>query len=270
MSIQLDSAYRNARLLIEEAIEPFADGRLRDLDLAIGLGTLFRMHGTCATLVRGVAEPLFIAQMQSASAYAFALALTTDDEHKTTSAAGCLWDAMAGQYWEAARQIAAASRRTHNPNREHEDDFCYVFFLMHRYLRGAGAPAPSPADQVELDTLARWEAVLDGELDPRLDLCHALRDHELDRFEDAIISMAEARHADLQRRFDKGKLTSEGFVWVEPIWPEGLALLRLAAAEGLVVDDVQVPRVPPLLRTDNPYRYDPAAWQFLDFSPQTR
>lgn len=269
MSIQLDSAYENARLLIDKAIEPFADGRLFDLDLAIGLGTLFRMHGTCATLIRGVADPLFSAQMQSASVYAFALARTSDEQHKATSAAGCLWDAMAGQYWEAARQIAGASRRSHNPNREHEDDFCYVFFLMHRYLRGADAPAPSPTDQMELDTLARWETVLNGELDPRLDLCHALRDRELDRFEQAIISMAEARHADLQRRFDKGKLTSEDFVWVEPIWPEGLALLRLAAAEGLAVEHVQVPRVPPLLRTNNPYRFDPNAWRSLDFSPQT-
>lgn len=270
MSIVLDSAYENARILIAEAIPPLADGRLVELDLAIGLATLFRMHGTCAALIRGLPEPLLIAQMQSASVYAFALARTSDERQKATSAGACLWDAIAGQYWEAARQIAASSRHTHNPSREHEDDFCYVFFLMHRYLRGADAPAPGPADSVERHTLKRWEAVLDGELDPRLELCHALRDRDLDRFEDAILSVGEARQADLHRRFDKDKLSSEDLAWLEPIWPEGLALLRLAAAEGLPVENIQVPQVPPLLRTDNPYRYDPGAWQRLDFTPQRR
>lgn len=57
--------------------------------------------------------------------------------------------------------------------------------------------------------------------------------------------MSDRRQADLRRWHKQGKFTDSELAWLTPIWPEGLALLRLAERGGLSVDDVAVPGVPP-------------------------
>ena len=56
------------------------------------------------------------------------------DDDKVTSRAASLWDAIGGQYWDAASEIAWHSRGTFNPTWEHEDDFLHVWFVMNRYF----------------------------------------------------------------------------------------------------------------------------------------
>ena len=214
-------------------------------------------------LLFGVVDPLHIAQMQSTSAYVFALRRTTDDDEKVTSLAGCFWDAVSAQYWDAAREIATLSRMTHNPKREHEDDYLYVAFLMQRYF----LEAPTDAQDALLD---RWLVVLEGALDPCLDLCRALRDGDATAFEDAIVAMSVHREADAQRGKKRGRLTDEEMAWLLPVWPEGLALLRFAERDGMSLDGLVVPRVPPMLRVDNPFGYHPDAWRAIDYQPARR
>lgn len=270
MSLQLISALENARTLIPRAIPDFAAGTLGELAHAHGLGSLFRSRGVCELLLSGVVDPLFIAQMQSTGAYGFGLARATEDD-KVTSLGGCLWDAIAAEYWDAATQIATLSRMTHHAAREHEDDFLYVAFLMQRYLLAPGDDADLEAhEQQQQQRLDRWEEVLEGGLDPRLDLCHALRDQDHEAFAEAIVTTAEARTEDLQRRHAKGALTNEELAWLLPIWPEGLALLRLAEREGLATDGLEVPGVPPVIRVTNPYAYHPEAWRSMDPRPARR
>lgn len=274
MSIELRATMDNTRFVLVTAIPALAGGTLGELAHAHGVGTVFRSRGVSELLLRGVVDPLHVAQMQSVSAYVFALRRTTDEDEKVTSLGGCFWDAISAQYWDAAREIAALSRMRHNPEREHEDDFLYVAFLMQRYFLAPPADAPredvlahAEAQQLRLE---RWDAVLDGALDRRLSLCHALHDGDFDAFEDAIVGMADERDADLLRRHEKGKLTDAELAWLLPIWPEGLALLRLAAHDGLPVDTLDVPRVPPVIRVDNPYLYDPDAWRSPAFVPAKR
>src|ERR1043166_7131700 len=176
MALPLYVAIDNARDQLEEVLPAYAAGQLRQPDLPYGLAALFRQIGTCRTLVDGVAAPLLTGQMQSASVYLFRLPTLTDDE-KLTSRAACWWDAIAGGYWEAARDIAKWSRTTHNPNREHEDDFLYVTFLMQRYCLAPDAADASARERFDRDQTARlerWHVVLEGAPDPKLDLCRAL------------------------------------------------------------------------------------------------
>lgn len=273
MSLQLISAIENARTLIPRALPDFASGTLGELAHAHGLGSLFRSVGVGELLLRGVVDPLFIAQMQSSSAYVFGLSRANDDE-KVTSLGGCFWDAVAAEYWDAAATIARLSRMTHDPRREHEDDFSYVAFLMQRYFLApaadAGAEEQNAHEQWQQQCLERWEEVLEGGIDPRLSLCHALRDRDAEAFEEGIVAIADDRAADLKRRHAKGALTNEELAWLLPIWPEGLALLRLAEREGLPVDGIDVPWVPPVIRVRNPYEYHPSAWRSLEIRPARR
>jgi hypothetical protein len=264
-------AIDNARDQLEEVLPAFAAGQLRQRDLAYGLAALFRPHGTCRMLVDGVAVPLFIGQMQAASVYLFRLPTLTDEE-KLTSRAACWWDAIAGGYWEAARDIARWSRTSHNPNREHEDDFLYVMFLMQRYFgrpHGADAAALDVFDREQASRLERWRVVLEGAPDPKLDLCLALQAKDRDAFQQALLEVGEKRQRDLQVKEATGKLLPELALWLKPVWPEGMALMRLAERDGLG-SDFECPDVPPLLRITPPFHYDPDAWRSLDFQPAPR
>ena len=55
----------------------------------------------------------------------------------------------------AAREIAVQSRMTHNPKREHEDDFLYVAFLMQRYF--LSPPPDAPPEDAEAHDQAQQQ-----------------------------------------------------------------------------------------------------------------
>jgi hypothetical protein len=222
-------------------------------------------------LLEGVAAPLFIAQMQAASVYLFRLpALASDD--KVTSLAGCWWDAIAGGYWEAAREIARLSRMTPNLNREHEDDFLYVMFLMQQYFLAPDASnveARAAHTREQAERLERWQAVLDGAPDPKLDLCRAVQERDAGAFQEALLAVGDQRRMNLDAMERKGALLGEQALWVKPVWPEGLALLRLAELQGFGAD-FDCPDVPALLRVSPPFHYDANAWRNIDFQPARR
>lgn len=272
MSAELTTTIANARYVLREALPAYEQGKLADVEELYGLTTMYRSMGVAELLLRGVADPLFIRQMQSASLFAFGLPGIAA-EQRTTALAAPFWDAVAATYWDAARRIALASRMSHNPKREHEDDFLYVAFLMQRYFL---APGPEPSDEArtaheaaQVQRLERWEQVLEGGLDPRLSLCHALLDRDAGAFAEALLAMSDARSEYLSARGKTGRLSKEELAWLRPIWPQGLALLRLAEHDDLVLEEgLEVPGVPPVLRVANPYVYHADAWRSLDFQPR--
>jgi hypothetical protein len=257
MSLELLAAIDNAEEALASVLPAYASGRVAAPDLPHGIGLQFRQLGTCRTLHQGVPEPLFAAQMQSASSYIFGLRLQPQSQ-QVTSFAGCFWDAVAGGYWIAAEVIARETRKTVNPDREHEDDFLYVWFLMECYFL--------QPDQGHEHLLARWEEVLDGGTDPKLDLCRALVSQDAEAFQDALLTMAEQRVWTLKEKLSGGKIDAEQALWVVPVWPEGLALLRLAERKGIPTE-FDCPMAPALLRVPQIYCYNPDAFRTLDYEP---
>ena len=230
-----------------------------------GIGILFRQLGVSRLLVEGSAEPLFIAQMQAASSFAFGLGFLAE-EQKVTSFAGCFWDAVAGTYWDAAAEIARQSRLTHNPDQEHEDDFLYVAFLMKRYfLEQIGGEDRHREDQERM--LERWHQVLEGGNDSRLTLCRALMGRDSEAFLDAFDETAEVRKEKLEQKHKTGALADEQAIWFKPFWSEGFALIRLAECEGMILPR-DCPMVPAVTRNKNPFIYDPNAWRTVEYQPR--
>ena len=268
MSLELHVAIDNAHDALSRVLPEYARGRFTQANLPHALAIYFRQLGTCRMLLEGSAAPLFRAQMQSAGVYLFRLP-DMPDEDKATSLAAVFWDAVAGGYMRAARDIALHSRRSANLDREHEDDFLYVEYLMQRYFL-----APEPAEEVALERhareqeerLARWRVVLDGGSDPKLALCEALRDGDAEGVRDALVQMAAAREQKLDQLIRRRALSDELSLWMKPVWPEGLALLRLAERDG-VSTDFECPGVPELLRIAPPLAYDPDAWRSVGWTP---
>ena len=256
MSSLLEAVIDNTRYKLPTLVHRYAGNPALQAHEPHALATLFRCLGVSRMFTEGVVEPLFIAQMQSAGVYLHGLRRLTD-EQKVTSRSSAWWDAIGGEYWEAASEIARNSRATPNLTWEHEDDFLYVYFLMTRYFLSRD---PQPAvKQGQLDLLTRWEQVLNGAFDPRLDLCKALVVVDADAFLSALLQVADARDVDVRQKAARGTLTDEDAAWFLPFWGEGLALLRLAERDGLSVADT-CPMVPEIARSKNPLPFDVQAW----------
>jgi hypothetical protein len=261
MSTFLEVVIANTHYVLPGALEKYSAAATLEGHHPHAMATLFRRLGISRMFTEGVAEPLFLGQMQAAGAYLHGLRLLSDED-KVTSRAGAFWDAVGGQYWDAASEIARHSRMTQNPTWEHEDDFLYVAFLMTRYFLG-----PVADDQVSLaahartqsQMLQRWTEVLDGDADPRLDLCDALLRGQAEAFSAALLQSADAREAEVRRKVSLGKLSEEDAAWFLPFWGEGLALLRLAERDRLDVTE-GCPMVPEIARAKNHLPFDPRAW----------
>lgn len=258
----------NARYMLEQSIPGYAAGTLTAAHHPHALAALFRQLGVCRMLSEGVVEPLFVAQMQAVSAYLHRLPSMAEDD-KVTSRANVLWDAIGGEYWDAAAAIARHSRASFHPAWEHEDDFLFVWFLMTRYFGGAPTVDEGAGARRQRALLDRWEVVLAGAYDPRLRLCDALLRGDGNDFRDAFAETGAARAEELRAQVAARALSEAHAAWVRPFWGEGLALLRLAGRDGLATDE-HCEMVPELTRVPNPFVYDNDAWRGIDFTPRRR
>ena len=273
MSAELSALSNNSRYMLEQTLDPFDKGTLGRIEDVFGVASFFRSRGIAELLMGGVVDPFFVGQMQSVAAYLYGLPRVPEAE-RVTSLGACLWDAVGSQCWDQAAEIAALSPMAHNPKREHEDDFLYVAFLMQRYFLApppeADAAQVQAHDEQQRQRLERWEEVLEGGIDPRLALCHALLDADADAWAEALLAMGDQREQALEARWKAGRLRAEEMCWLQPIWPEGLAHARLGEREGLRPADLVIPRVPEVILQDNPFVYHPAGWRNVDFQPARR
>ncbi|MGB3292230.1 MAG: hypothetical protein WBB01_04440 [Phormidesmis sp.] len=230
----LYAGIHNSRYQLERLLPVYEAGTLTEPHHPHAIAMLYRRLGVCQLLTTGSAEPLFEALRKGVSAFLLGLPRMAEDD-KVTSRAGVLWDALVCDRWDAAVEIARHSRSIVNPAWEHEDDFLYVWFLMTRYLRDDGS---LDAEERQRDLLARWDDVLEGQHDPRRDLCEALLHRDTTAFRAAFEAVGDAREAELRRRLDDHALPTDVAAWALPVWLEGLALLRLAESDGLQTNGI--------------------------------
>src|SRR6266571_1477313 len=133
-----------------------------DLDVALSACQLFRIRGICSLFLEARSAGLLQDLHRSGRAFLHALR-GADDAIKLTGKATPFFDAVASADWDCARDIAASSRVTWNPDGEYEDDFAYVRFLMLHFFLG-GVPVECAR------VLSRYEAVLDGAAEARFDI----------------------------------------------------------------------------------------------------
>jgi hypothetical protein len=247
----------NSEFMLPEAITALANGQLAPHDQVHQVCTLFRQRGLAQMLRDGVAEGFQIAAMQSCGALVFGLR-DWPEATKVTSYANPLLDAIACQYWDGVAAIADASRTSWNPDYEYEDDFLYVRFLIEfglRRDRGAGKRS-----------VERYEEVLDGPPDARLEVCRALLDGDAGAFDEGLVRLLDERDERIQGLIVRGTIGDDAARWLAHVSVEGLALLAIAEREGLETAEHYL-HCPAIARRPSPYIYDGNAWRLLDCVP---
>lgn len=257
----LSSAIGNAEFMLPRGIRMISKGPVARIDEVHQVCTYFRQLGVATMFQEGNADRLHVAAMQSASLYLLELQRQPDDA-KVTSFAKPWFDAVGSGYWEAARWIAQASRATWNPRREYEDDFLYAWFLM----KLAVLEAPTEEAQALLD---RYQVVLEGAHDVRLELCRALLAADEAAFHTALTALLERRRDEVNRLIDRGVLGNDAAMWMRHFALEGVALLQIAERRGMKTG-ARYLHCPDPARTESPYEFDRNAWMRVDYRPRRR
>lgn len=164
------------------------------------------------------------------------------------------FDAVATGDGACAAAIARHSRPTWNPDYEYEDDFLHMRSMMKLVV-----PDEIAEDLSAL--LTRWEALLaGGQKDEKLNICKALHASDSEGFNQSFIQYL----SDMKERNDRlaraDRILPELAATNGRISIEGIALLRIAEARGLVVEDEYL-MIPSAIRDLRVADADPNDWR---------
>lgn len=184
----------------------------------------FRKFGTCRYLYEGLDDMFFDAMHRSSGALLHYLQ-NAPEADKRTSKCEAIFDAIAGGFWEGARQIAQVARQTCHFDYEYEEDFLYVHFLLSYFFRDESA---ENCQQL----LDHYANVIQGSPDVRLDICQAFLNKDEAAFQSHIIHFITQYRDVLNHKIDRETVPEEEWSWSKYVCIELLALLQLARRLG--------------------------------------
>jgi hypothetical protein len=249
-SAYLPQYVANAELYLDRMV-PSLSGRRLGWEGVQELCTAYRQRAACWLLLRGTARPFQMDLMRSSGAFLHHLKEAGDDQ-KVTSHAKPFFDALGAGCWDCAAEIARHSRMRWSPDAEYEEDFLYVSLLMKRFFLGADLQACEAI-------LERIEEVIEGGSRLRLDLCRALLARDTAKVDEGVRALLDERSATVEGMIARGTLPEELWSWLRYFASEGLAILRLAAREGISLRG-PYPGVPEVARTAPDLAFAPDAW----------
>lgn len=241
----------NARHYNEKVVEGVIQRRLNQKQM-LNFCRHYRTMAIGSLLLACDSEAFCFYLYKSGRAYLYFLQ-GSGDEAKITSRSAPFFDTIAAKDFDGASAIASHSRQTRRQGSEYEEDFLYIHFLMKRFFLGMSCK--------EAETLLlRYEQVLEGSRDERLDVCRSLVDLDSARFNEALVQMLHAQHEKLERLNDFGmvhpvRMASEHYVSVEAV-----ALAVLAERSGLQLQK-DYPFVPSIAREGGEPLWPPDSWK---------
>lgn len=250
-SNHLGDFIENAEDLARDLIPELQAGKLDRKGIS-ALCFSFRQHGVCTLLQNNAPDVLYLRAMQSAGAYLSFLGFANDDQ-KVTSEARPFLDAVGCGYWDAATEIARASRRTWNEGCEYEEDFLFVLFLMEHFFLGA------PVDRSRA-IIDEHERVTEGEDRAHREVCTALLERDSALFHSSLTDLLAERKERVEAMVRRDAMPEEHWSWLRYFSLEGWALLKLAERQGMqtALNYLHVPRA---IRKPSPLVFDSDAWR---------
>lgn len=226
-------------------------------DLYNNLAAHYRALGIEALLLAANRDAFFHALIQSGITRRYYLEQCQtegclDDSGRRASAVAPFLDAVAADQLSLARRIGQLSATAWMREDEYEDDFAYARFL---YAIIDVPQGQSAAECVAI--LQQYADALQGQSDPRFDVCTALSNTDPEGFADAFDELIAATEQPLPSP-EEGDADAmiEGDLLFEPnrqVFVEGLALLRIADLRGIPTRP-EYPRCPVSARD---YDYEP-------------
>ena len=153
----------------------------------------------------------------------------TGAHHQASGRVDPFLDAVAAADFTSAREIAALSPREWLRGHEYEDDYCYAQ-IVHRLIQ-------VPTDLTRLEPFfARFEQVLDGQSDARLDVSRAIARRDQSAFDDAFDALIAQRSRQIEVEKERSKIEEPIMMANRQVYVEGLALLQIASRLSLATE----------------------------------
>jgi hypothetical protein len=144
------------------------------------------------------------------------------EHHQASSWVGPFLDAVAAADFASARQIVSLSVSSWLPGHEYEDEFCYAQ-MAHGLIS-------VPTDVTRIEMLGeRFEQVLAGEPDARLDVCRAIVRRDQAAFDEAFEALLAQRTRQIDAEKARKRIEEPTMMAERQIYIEGLAILQIAS-----------------------------------------
>lgn len=212
----------------------------------------FRARGCAAFFLSCDPAALHQDLQRSGAAHAHFLRVASDTD-KVTSRADAFFDAIASGDRACASSIATLASTKPKLDRELLDDFYYVRLLMDRFFGNAS--------EAEIgQSLADFEAALEGTPTPAFEVCKALLAADSDSFHQALGGLIAAHKAFYAKGVSTGRISEEDWAINGCIFIEGLALVRLATWAGMT-SEPEYPLIPSVSLMNTSLPSDPNIWR---------
>jgi hypothetical protein len=151
----------------------------------------------------------------------------TADHHLASGRVNAFLDAVAAADFASAREIVALSPREWLEGHEYEDDFCYAQ-IVHGLIT-------MPTDITRLESLfERFERVLDGQTDVRLDAVRAIAHRDQAAFDEVFEALLAQRTGYIEAERERNRIEEPAMIADRQVYIEGLALLQIATRLNFV------------------------------------
>jgi hypothetical protein len=249
MSEFLEVHRDNAQATIVGNLPLAADGRLSYGEL-VEFCENYRIHGIACLLLDADPEGLHVGLHDGGQAFAHGVA-RLDRQQIVLSQATPLFDAVACGGTALAAKIAALLAVEWQSDVEYQDDYLYFDVIRQWVL------ARQFADDVSntVDALAAVAAASD----PRLLVCQALRARDDVAFESALRSLVERHEHRYEMLVDRARLSDDVAATFPFLCVEGLALLRIAEATGIELED-DYPLIPSIAQGNFTASFSATGW----------
>ncbi|WNZ62050.1 Imm49 family immunity protein [Myxococcus sp. MxC21-1] len=215
----------------------------------------FRVAGIGSLFLTGTSEPFLHNLHQSGRAFAHYLRNAGNADVRL-SLSRPFFDAVGVGDFDGAALIARHARRSWAQGEEYEEDFLFIEFLIQHGVLAA------PVSACE-DLLARYERVLSGAEDLRLDVCRTLLQADSDAFNQALALFLSDRKDRLEAQAETTPFPEEFLATEWNFSLEGLALARLAERNGLETEEDYL-HIPSLARAPDRTRPGDDSWMEVD------
>lgn len=180
----------------------------------------------------------------------------SDIEEQVLSNNQTLFDAINCNRFDAIIEISKLSRNSFNASYEYEEDFLYQKFLI---LFFSGENIEKCHEMVD-----RFKNLLNGDPDPRFNICKAFIDNDDKLFTQSFSILLEAYPLDIEKKLDQRMLSEFEFFMDYYFFTEGHALLKLASKHGFPTEQfyrtTSIQKKVTELKSKN---FDPAKWKEL-------
>ncbi len=149
-----------------------------------------------------------------------------DDHHYAAGRYDGLMSAIAAQDADSVNTIASLTPMGHQDGREYIDDYCFAEIVANEAADSFSGQSKDDGRQRRI--MDQYEEYLNGEYDPRADICRCFVEDTPEMFDEAMEALMDHHELAVQEQKTNGTLMEAAPTALQKVSVIGLAMLALA------------------------------------------